>query len=281
MKVDTDKQVEKNESADNYQRYVEKRAANNAYWSTRALKHGTSLSATATTDWIRAATLKRLKRLVSPGCATLEIGCGNASSLLGPLSHYCSAYGADLTEEMLAVARRHHEKLKGLVRADVCWLPFRDKSFDLVYTSRCLINVLDREMQFLALREASRVAKPQGTVVLIENFQEPVDRLNHARTRWHAGEPQIDTHNLQLNLSETLSYYRQLGWDPVRVYSNSLATFTSQILVVGITRRDRPRLERVLSPLYAGLNAVEDRVGGRLPLFGKDTMVVFKRARTT
>ncbi|MGH9539186.1 MAG: class I SAM-dependent methyltransferase, partial [Terriglobales bacterium] len=160
--------------------YLQKRGANNAFWTNQAVRHGSALEATASTDWVRAASLRRLKQLIKPTDETLEVGCGNASSLLGPLSHCCRAYGADLTLEMLIAAREEHPAIKGLVRSDACRLPFPDGKFGVVYTSRCLINVLDSAMQTLAIREVFRVAKPGGSVILIENFEEPVAAVNRA-----------------------------------------------------------------------------------------------------
>ena len=42
-------------------------------------------------------------------------------------------------------AKQEHDRIKGLVRADACRLPFADGRFNVVYTSRCLINVLDSD----------------------------------------------------------------------------------------------------------------------------------------
>ena len=161
--------------------YSTKRAGNSSYWTNRALQYGSTLSATASSSWIRTAVLRRLRRLVKPNSSVLEIGCGNASSLLGALSRDREAYGVDLNTEMLSLAQEYHNRVKGLARADACCVPFRDASFDFVYTSRCLINVLDAQMQRQAMREAFRVAKPSGTVIFVENFEEPLIRMNLAR----------------------------------------------------------------------------------------------------
>lgn len=261
-----------------HQGYFQKRSANNEFWTNQAIRYGGSLEATASTGWVRAASLRRLKRLISPSDDVLEIGCGNASSLLGPLSHTCRAFGADLTLEMLVAAKQEHDRILGLVRADACRLPFPGGRFNVVYTSRCLINVLDSAMQSLAIREVFRVAKPEGIVVLIENFEEPVSAANRVIEKWNTGRPISDGHNLLLNLEGTLAIGRGLGWRLERLYSNTLTSFITHTAIRKAgSLLSTTKLDRLLYPLYAILTRIEDRFGTGLPLFGKDTMLVFKR----
>jgi len=259
--------------AQKLQAYLLKRKSNNAFWSARAVQYGKSLTATASTSWVRSASLRRLRNIVRPSDSTLEIGCGNASSLLGPLSEDCRTFGVDLTEEMLSVAKKHHVKIQGLARADARELPFKTASFDVVYTSRCLINLLDPEVQRMAIREALRVTKPSGIVILIENFEEPV-----ARMRRQGGDGTWDENNLLLSLRKTMHLCRELGWHPVRIHGNTLASFVAHS-VVGRMPRGQRFVEWLLSPLCGALTRIEDAFGRRLPLVGKDTMIAFSKSR--
>ena len=133
-------------------------------------------------------------------------------------------------------------------------------------------------MQSLAIREVFRVAKPEGIVVLIENFEEPVSATNRVIENWNAGRPISDEHNLLLNLEGTLAIGREAGWRLVRLYSNTLTSFITHIAIRKIgSLLGTTRLDRLLYPLYGILTRIEDRFGTGLPLFGKDTMLVFKR----
>lgn len=260
------------------QNYFRKRSANNAFWTDQAIRHGSGLEATASTSWVCVASLRRLKSLIKPSDNTLEVGCGNGSSLLGPLSNTCRAFGVDLTWEMLLIAKQEHGKIKGLVRSDACQLPFPDGEFDVVYTSRCIINVPDPAKQSVAIREAFRVAKPEGTVIFIENFEEPVAAMNRAIENWGGGKPVRDEYNLLLSLKRTLELGREIGWRPIRIRNNTMASFVTHSLVRGIAPpRAAGLIDRLLYPLYVTLSRIEDALGSRLPLFGKDTMVVFKK----
>jgi ubiquinone/menaquinone biosynthesis C-methylase UbiE len=283
--------------------YLTKRARNNAYWVNRALEHGGTLSATASTSWVRTAVLRRLRKIVILDSLVLEVGCGNARSLLGPLSCDREAYGIDLTMEMLSVAKQSYRRVRGFVRSDACYVPFRDASFDFVYTSRCLINVLDGEMQRLAIREAFRVVKPTGTVIFVENFEEPLTRMNLARQRYGARAQISDQHNLTLNLQQTLAYSKKLGWNAVSIQGNTLASFAANIIFgrlmgrnvseIGeppgvrvpsakawrrIRRTGGQTAEWAIYLLYLILTWLDDCVGTRLPLLGKDVMIAFRRA---
>jgi hypothetical protein len=135
-------------------------------------------------------------------------------------------------------------------------------------------------MQRVAIREALRVAKPDGVVVFVENFEQPVRSLNKIRKRLHIGPPDIDDHNLLLDLPATLACSERMGWYPTWIRGNTLGIFVENIFVAGITRQRGTKVARhLLNPLYLVLTWIEDHFGGRLPLYGKDTMIVLRKAR--
>jgi SAM-dependent methyltransferase len=179
---------------------------------------------------------------------------------------------------MLLVAQHHQGKIRGLAQADACFLPFQDAHFDLIYTSRCLINVVDPDMQRAAIQEIFRVAKPSATVVLIENFEEAVGRLNHVKALWHAGPPEIDAHNLRLCLSDTLRFCRALGWVPERICGYPMAMFVAHVILGPLGRYRAGRLAaRLFAPVMAILSRLDNLANGWLPVFGKDTMIILVR----
>ena len=103
---------------------------------------------------------------LNPGEVVLDLGSGGGIDVLlsarrvGPTGR---AYGLDMTDEMLALARENQEKsglanvefLKGEIEA----IPLPDASVDVVI-SNCVINLsADKDR---VLREAFRVLKPGG-----------------------------------------------------------------------------------------------------------------------
>ena len=101
-----------------------------------------------------------------PGDVVLDLGSGGGIDVLlsarrvGPTG---KAYGLDMTDEMLALARENQrnsgvenvEFLKGEIEA----IPLPDNSVDVII-SNCVINLSSDKGQ--ALREAFRVLKPGG-----------------------------------------------------------------------------------------------------------------------
>jgi arsenite methyltransferase len=103
---------------------------------------------------------------LQPGQTVLDLGSGGGIDVLlsarrvGPTG---KAYGLDMTDEMLALARENQDKagatnvefLKGTIEA----IPLPDNSVDVVI-SNCVINLSsDKDA---VLREAFRVLKPGG-----------------------------------------------------------------------------------------------------------------------
>jgi len=103
---------------------------------------------------------------LQPGQTVLDLGSGGGIDVLlsakrvGPTG---KAYGLDMTDEMLALARENQRKagatnvefLKGTIEA----IPLPDQSVDVII-SNCVINLsVDKDA---VLREAFRVLKPGG-----------------------------------------------------------------------------------------------------------------------
>src|SRR5574339_231767 len=103
---------------------------------------------------------------LQPGQTVLDLGSGGGIDVLpsarrvGPSGR---AYGLDMTDEMLALARENQRK-SGLtnvefLKGDIEQIPLPDRSVDVI-VSNCVINLsADKDR---VLREAFRVLKPGG-----------------------------------------------------------------------------------------------------------------------
>jgi ubiquinone/menaquinone biosynthesis C-methylase UbiE len=60
-------------------------------------------------------------------------------------------------------------------------MQFDDNSFDVVYTTRVLINLPNWDEQIQGIEECIRITKKGGTVILSEGFWEPLILLNSLR----------------------------------------------------------------------------------------------------
>jgi arsenite methyltransferase len=103
---------------------------------------------------------------LNPGEAVLDLGSGGGIDVLlsarrvGPTG---KAYGLDMTDEMLALARENQRKAGAenveFLRGEIENIPLPDNSLDVII-SNCVINLsADKDR---VLREAFRVLKPGG-----------------------------------------------------------------------------------------------------------------------
>lgn len=122
------------------------------------------------------------------GARILDLPCGwGRHTLLFPQAGY-DAFGADLSVPLLRRAVQD-ARADGLplrfAAADLRALPFRDGAFDAVinvFTSLGLF--LEDEQDVLALREARRVLRPGGRLLLESMHRDDIVCTYAARDRW-------------------------------------------------------------------------------------------------
>lgn len=94
----------------------------------------------------------------------LDVACGTGDMVLELLKQGADVTGVDLSEEMLAIAKRKVESGKWKV-ADAEQLPFGDASFDAVTCAFGVRNFVHLEQ---GLNEMLRVLRPGGQLVVLE-----------------------------------------------------------------------------------------------------------------
>lgn len=161
-----------------------------------ASKHGDSPRSSMEDDFVRQKEVEWIAAFVgavtkSRPLRILDLGCGNGYTLeqvarAHPRNRY---FGLDFTEELLTIARNRHIKGAEFAQGDARSLQFRSASFDLVYTERCLINILDWKQQVAALDEVARVLRRGGHYLMIECFTDGLANNNKARRE--CGLPEI------------------------------------------------------------------------------------------
>jgi demethylmenaquinone methyltransferase/2-methoxy-6-polyprenyl-1,4-benzoquinol methylase len=119
------------------------------------------LSLGRTKAWRKKA-LKIIKP--APGMKILDIAAGPGSSSEPLHKAGAEVIAMDFSEGMLAQGRKARPYLK-FVKGDALKIPFADNEFDVTTISFGLRNTNDFEK---ALREALRVTKPGGRMVIIE-----------------------------------------------------------------------------------------------------------------
>lgn len=111
-----------------------------------------------------------LKPLVK-GKDVLDLGCGTGKYLL-PLAPFAKHYtGLDISSDQLAIARA---KAAGLQNVDfLCSsaesIDLPDESIDTIISTWVLGTILDDDRRSVAVNEAQRVLRKEGSIYLVEN----------------------------------------------------------------------------------------------------------------
>jgi ubiquinone/menaquinone biosynthesis C-methylase UbiE len=135
----------------------------------------------------------------------LDIGCGTGTQAIAAWRRAQpggSVVGVDISEKMLAAARRKARRAGldlAFGHADVAQLPFEDERFDVV-TMTTVMHMVPECQRRLCLREASRVLRRGGRLLLIDYAGDPEDR-RHWMAK-HGLHRLFDLHSLRDPLSE-------------------------------------------------------------------------------
>jgi ubiquinone/menaquinone biosynthesis C-methylase UbiE len=147
---------------------------------------------TASDYLLRELEIDSAAAFIRDGMTTLDVGCGLGYAVAQYATRsLITAHGIDYSENMIDGARdllsKNFPALVSRVKfnvASVTELPYADNTFDVATSHRCLMALLDWELQKKALREIHRVLKPAGTLVLMEGTFEGLERLNSMRARF-------------------------------------------------------------------------------------------------
>ncbi len=128
---------------------------------------------------------------IEPGMRVLDVGCGTGTLAVSAALKGARVTGLDVSQEMLAVARRkastmHLEGEIEFVELDALDLDerFDDGCFDCVVSTLLLSELLPDEREFV-LGECHRVLKEDGTLVIAAETDPPtaIGRLLHRLAR--------------------------------------------------------------------------------------------------
>ena len=159
------------------------------FWEVSGLTHGESHWASWGDNWMIELEIDTIGKHIKNGDHVLDVGCANGYSTFRQAKAHdlSSIIGVDFASNMLATAQK--TKLKegfgdsiSFYLGDIRSLEFPNETFDLVYTTRTLINLPTWREQMKGIAECVRVVKPNGIVVLSEGFWEPLILLNAMRS---------------------------------------------------------------------------------------------------
>lgn len=179
------------------------------YWEQRA---SSDQSAQSTTQdvYLRAIEMRVLNEQISrlsPGCVA-DVGCGDGRTTIRAARDFPATRfsGFDYSGAMIENARMNRDKL-GIKNIEFGCHDIREplpSSFDLIFTTRCLINLPDWNLQCIALRNIHDALNQGGYYLMIENFIEGHDNFNKIRRAFGLPEIAVRDHNLFFNRDDLL-----------------------------------------------------------------------------
>jgi len=158
------------------------------HWEKQASEYGDSHQASWADHFAIELEIETIGQYISEGDDVLDVGCANGYSTCRHLEKKVkSITGVDSSESMIAAANKRKSNMgrEDKVRfevGDIRSLQFNDRSFDVVYTTRVLINLPTWDEQVKGISELLRVCRNRGVVILSEAFWEPLVLLNSMRT---------------------------------------------------------------------------------------------------
>ena len=102
-----------------------------------------------------------------PPREVLDAGCGLGRWILPLAEMGYKAYGIEKEPEAVAYLQKNYSGQNvEIIEGDAFRMPYRDKSFDVVFSLGVVEHFRDREAQVRLLKEHSRILKEDGTLLL-------------------------------------------------------------------------------------------------------------------
>lgn len=181
------------------------------YWEDRAAKDPSAQSTTQ--DFylreIEYSVLFEQIQKYSPD-SVADVGCGDGRTT-ARLASKCSNLffsGFDYSSSMVENAKNHlsSDELPNIQfeQLDIC--AGLKKSFDLIYTTRCLINLPSWDLQKIAINNIHKSLTIGGVYLMVENFIEGQENFNQVRKNFDLPEIPIREHNFFFQRERLLDF---------------------------------------------------------------------------
>ena len=117
-----------------------------------------------TREYIPEEQKSLLLQYITPGDKVLDLGCGNGrfSEVFRQNIEYI---GVDSSRKMIEVAKTKYPEVNFKI-ADALNLPFPENYFDKIFSFAVFHHIPSEELQLQFFKEARRILKPGGTLIL-------------------------------------------------------------------------------------------------------------------
>jgi len=109
--------------------------------------------------------IRNLADYAKPGMKILDLGCGNGRLYEIFKDKNVNYIGIDISEKLIRLAQTKYPEAQFLV-GDGLDLPFKDNSFDVIYSIAVFHHLPSQRLRIQFLKEARRVLKKDGKIIL-------------------------------------------------------------------------------------------------------------------
>ncbi|MFP6692625.1 MAG: class I SAM-dependent methyltransferase [Pirellulales bacterium] len=187
-----------------------------AFWTGQANEHGDSHAASWSERPVIEMEIRRLAEYLEDGDRVLDIGCANGFSTKQLAERKnVKIHGVDYIPEMIEQAKHTHAELPDAVRqrvgfsvGNIMSLDHPNDTYDKAITVRVVINLGKWEDQIRGIREAARVVRPGGLLMMSEATVQGLAKLNEFRGEWDLPpipEPAFNTYLDEERVCEALA----------------------------------------------------------------------------
>jgi trans-aconitate methyltransferase len=141
----------------------------------------------------------------------MDIGCGDARTTARLATEFegVKFVGGDYSESMVRNAQRNIDSAEidnlSVMLCDVTQ-PLPKQQMDMIYSTRCLINLPTWELQQTAVNNVADALVVGGLYVMIENFVEGQENFNAIRRNFELPEIPVREHNLFFNRANLMDF---------------------------------------------------------------------------
>jgi SAM-dependent methyltransferase len=181
------------------------------YWEERASSDG-SVQSTTQDVYLREIELRALSAQMarfSP-MDVADVGCGDGRTTLHLAKQFPTTefFGCDYSPAMIKNANRVLSNAAAsnvkFGEHDICE-PIQG-SYDLIYTTRCLINLPSWDLQKKGIENIFSALRKGGIYVMVENFIEGHNNFNKIRSQYNLPEIKVRDHNLFFDRRKLLDF---------------------------------------------------------------------------
>ena len=248
------------------------------HYSKEAELHGVSGTCTIQDIRTRRLEFNAIRAFIRDGMRVCEVGCGNGFTAKELAKEFfISLDASDLNKDLVRLAQKNlPAKGRGSVNFSVKNVLHinENEKYNLVFTERCLQNLLSWKQQQNALEKLKGALTLGGTLVLIESFVECLNNLNKARAELDLPPISPPWYNHWFHEKKLLPFMRKIGFEYLQE-ENFLSGyyFGSRVLLPALYPKNKKvQSDSQLNNFFCGFPPV----GG----FGPMKLVAFKKVHS-